>query len=62
MALLNIENLSVDFATSGGTFRAVDALSLTVAQKDICWRIWLWKICSNDGCYGPIALDRECDG
>jgi dipeptide transport system ATP-binding protein len=35
MALLNIENLSVDFATSGGTFRAVDALSLTVAQKDI---------------------------
>lgn len=35
MALLEIENLTVEFATSGGVFRAVDELSLIVAQKDI---------------------------
>jgi len=35
MALLSLENLSVEFATSGGTFRAVDDLSLQVHSKDI---------------------------
>ena len=35
MALLEIENLTVEFATSGGSFRAVDGLSLTVNESDV---------------------------
>ena len=35
MGLLDIENLSVEFVTAGGTFRAVDGLSLSVKSKDI---------------------------
>lgn len=35
MALLEIENLSVAFSTSGGTFKAVDKLSLSVKSNDI---------------------------
>ena len=35
MALLEIENLTVEFATSGGSFRAVDGLSLTVNKSDV---------------------------
>ena len=35
MALLEISNLSVDFTTGGGSFRAVDNVSLTVDAGDI---------------------------
>jgi len=35
MALLDIENLTVEFATAGGAFRAVDGLSLTVDSGDV---------------------------
>ena len=36
MSLLEIENLSVDFETrSGGLFRAVDRVSLTVDPREI---------------------------
>ena len=34
MALLDIENLSVDFKTSSGQFRAVDGVSLHVDAGD----------------------------
>ncbi|QEE37016.1 ABC transporter ATP-binding protein [Octadecabacter sp. SW4] len=35
MSLLEIRNLSVDFSTSGGQFRAVDGVDLTVDKGDI---------------------------
>ncbi len=35
MALLEIENLCVDFATAHGAFRAVDDVSLTVDSKEV---------------------------
>ncbi|MDV4167947.1 ABC transporter ATP-binding protein [Rhodovulum sp. FJ3] len=35
MSLLNIRNLSVDFQTSGGQFRAVDGVDVTVDQGDV---------------------------
>ena len=35
MALLEIENLTVEFTTSGGLFRAVDGLSLSVGPGDV---------------------------
>jgi dipeptide transport system ATP-binding protein len=35
MALLEIENLTVEFATAAGAFRAVDGVSLTVDQRDV---------------------------
>ncbi|HKJ60405.1 MAG TPA: ABC transporter ATP-binding protein [Hyphomicrobiales bacterium] len=35
MALLEIENLTVEFATAAGAFRAVDSVSLTVDQRDV---------------------------
>ncbi|SIO12634.1 dipeptide transport system ATP-binding protein [Rhodovulum sp. ES.010] len=35
MALLTIRNLSVDFATASGQFRAVDAMDITVEAGDI---------------------------
>src|SRR6056297_3724133 len=35
MALLEIRNLSVDFSTSGGQFRAVDGVDLTVDKGEI---------------------------
>jgi dipeptide transport system ATP-binding protein len=35
MSLLEIENLSVDFETRSGLFRAVDRVSLTVAPREI---------------------------
>jgi len=35
MALLDIENLSVEFATAHGAFKAVDGLSLTVDAGDV---------------------------
>ena len=35
MSLLNIRNLSVDFATSSGHFRAVDGVDMTVERGDI---------------------------
>ncbi len=35
MALLEIENLTVEFATAGGAFRAVDRLSLRVGAGDV---------------------------
>jgi dipeptide transport system ATP-binding protein len=35
MALLEIENLTVEFATAGGAFRAVDGLSLSVDAGDV---------------------------
>ena len=35
MALLEIENLTVEFATAGGAFRAVDRLSLSVDAGDV---------------------------
>ena len=35
MALLEIENLTVEFATAGGAFRAVDGLSLSVGAGDV---------------------------
>ncbi len=35
MSLLNIRNLSVDFQTSGGQFRAVDGVDVTVNQGDV---------------------------
>ncbi len=35
MALLEIENLTVEFTTSGGAFRAVDGVSLAVDQRDV---------------------------
>ncbi|WP_313136766.1 ABC transporter ATP-binding protein [Paracoccus jeotgali] len=35
MALLEIRNLSVDFATSSGQFRAVDGVDVTVDQRDL---------------------------
>ena len=35
MSLLNVENLSVDFRTAGGLFRAVDGVNLTVDQGDV---------------------------
>jgi dipeptide transport system ATP-binding protein len=35
MALLEIENLTVEFATAAGAFRAVDGVSLTVDHRDV---------------------------
>lgn len=35
MALLNIENLTVEFKTSSGAFRAVDRLSLTIEHNEV---------------------------
>ncbi|MGF1620531.1 MAG: ABC transporter ATP-binding protein [Rhodomicrobiaceae bacterium] len=35
MALLDIENLTVEFATSTGAFRAVDGVSLSVEPRDV---------------------------
>ena len=35
MALLSIRNLSVEFATAAGPFRAVDGVDLTVDQGDV---------------------------
>ena len=35
MALLEIENLTVEFATAAGAFRAVDGVSLTADQRDV---------------------------
>ncbi|MCB9942010.1 MAG: ABC transporter ATP-binding protein [Geminicoccaceae bacterium] len=35
MPLLEIDNLSVDFATAGGSFRAVDSVSLTCDEGEI---------------------------
>lgn len=35
MALLDIENLTVEFSTSGGRFRAVDGVSLGVDEREI---------------------------
>ncbi|MGE0212238.1 MAG: ABC transporter ATP-binding protein [Parvibaculaceae bacterium] len=35
MALLEIENLTVEFATAGGSFRAVDGVSLTVDEREV---------------------------
>ncbi len=35
MSLLEIENLTVEFATAGGAFRAVDGLSLSVGAGDV---------------------------
>ncbi len=35
MSLLTIENLSVDFQTASGLFRAVDGVNLTVEQGDV---------------------------
>ena len=35
MALLEIENLTVEFATAGGAFRAVDGLSLKLDASDV---------------------------
>ena len=35
MALLEISNLSVDFATAHGAFRAVDRVSLTVEAGEV---------------------------
>ncbi|MEZ5812727.1 MAG: ABC transporter ATP-binding protein [Rhizobiaceae bacterium] len=35
MPLLDIENLSVEFATGGGSFRAVDGVSLSVDEREI---------------------------
>ena len=35
MTLLNIRNLSVDFDTAGGQFRAVDGVDITVNEGDI---------------------------
>ena len=35
MALLEIDNLTVEFATAGGAFRAVDGLSLSVESGDV---------------------------
>ena len=35
MALLEIENLTVEFATAGGAFRAVDRLSLSAGAGDV---------------------------
>ena len=34
-ALLDIRNLSVDFATRGGAFRAVDGCDIAVDAKDV---------------------------
>lgn len=35
MSLLNIRNLTVEFATAGGQFRAVDGVDITVDQGDV---------------------------
>src|SRR5919106_1109279 len=35
MALLQIENLVVEFATASGPFRAVDGVSLSVEQREV---------------------------
>ncbi|MDP4824033.1 MAG: ATP-binding cassette domain-containing protein, partial [Aestuariivirgaceae bacterium] len=35
MALLEIEDLSVEFATSGGPFRAVDGVSLSIGEGEV---------------------------
>ncbi len=35
MALLEIENLSVEFATSAGAFRAVEGVSLAVDPREV---------------------------
>ena len=35
MALLEIENLVVEFDTVGGIFRAVDGLSLSVDEREV---------------------------
>ncbi|MGA0889265.1 MAG: ATP-binding cassette domain-containing protein, partial [bacterium] len=35
MSLLEIRNLSVDFATSSGAFRAVDAVDVTIERGEI---------------------------
>ena len=35
MALLDIRNLSVSFATRGGPFKAVDGVDLTVEQDEV---------------------------
>ena len=59
MPLLEIRNLSVDFATSSGSFRAVDATDVSVdkgeilAMANLLWRDLVKA--SNEGKYGEFS-------
>ncbi len=62
MALLEIENLTVEFQTAGGMFRAVDGVSLAVDAARGAGhrrRVRLGQVGGDAGGDGPAAVDRE---
>ena len=62
MALLEIENLTVEFKTGSGYFRAVDGVSLTVDKGEvlaIVGEVGLRQVGVHAGRDGPPAVDRE---
>ena len=62
MALLEIENLVVEFETASGPFRAVDGVSLSVDRREvlaIVGEVRLRQVGVDAGRHGPAAVDRE---
>ena len=62
MALLEIENLTVEFQTATGSFRAVDGVSLVGRQGEvlaIVGEVRLRQVGLDAGRHGPAALDGE---
>ncbi len=62
MPLLEVSELSVDFGTGGGAFRAVDGVSLAVDAGEILaivGEIRLGQVGRHAGGDGPAALDGD---
>ena len=62
MALLEIENLTVEFETRSGYFRAVDGVTLTVDTGEvlaIVGEVGLRQVGRDAGRHGPAAVDRD---
>ena len=60
MALLDIQNLVVEFQTASGPFRAVDGVSLHVEEREvlaIVGEMRLGQVGVDAGGHGPLAVD-----
>ena len=65
MPLLDIQNLTVEFATRTGPFRAVDGISLSVEAGEVLAIVGesgFGQIGVDAGGDGAAALDRESGG